>query len=160
MQQEIHDYFARHTQNAIAGMKEALQAQSFYRRLEMRLLKGEDLSDELPSFAAVGVEGALEVTRQAIAEYKEKEKAVWQLPVNVQKIGVQTLGLSMEHAELIPRAKLKFRFKCPAGEAIVVCTTANENFKIEISTKAKKMAAEMVMQEFAKALSHALLTAQ
>lgn len=159
MKQDIHDYFARHVERAIAGMKEALQAQSFYRRLEMRLIKGEDLSDELPSFSAVGVDGALEVVREALAENQAKVKAVWELPASVQRIGTQTTGLVLEHAELIPRAKLKFRYRCAAGEALVTCTTFNENFKIEVTTKAKHMAAEIVMQEFYKELSHALLIA-
>ena len=160
MKQHIHDYFAKHVERAIAGMKEALQAQSFYRRLEMRLVKGEDLSDELPSFSAVGADGALEVVQEALAENHSKVKAVWELPVSVQQIGTQSTNLVLEHAELIPRATIKFCYKCAAGEALVTCQTLNENFSIEISTNAERMAEDIVIQEFFKELSHALLIAQ
>ncbi len=158
MKQDIHDYFSRHVVAAIAGMKQALQAQSFYRRLEMRLVKGEDLSDEIASFATVGVEGALEVVREAIKENQDKVSDVWDLPPKVKSLGTQSTKLVLEHAELIPRCSLKFLYKGSAGEVLVTCTTANENFNIEITTKAKKMAQDLVLKEFFNDLSYALLS--
>ena len=157
MKQDIHDYFARHVTAAIAGMKQALQAQSFYRRLEVRLARGEDLSDEVASFASVGVEGALEVVREAIKENQHKVTSVWELPLGVQALGAQSIRLSMEHAELIPRCTLNFVYKGSAGDVLVTCTTANENFNIEITTKAKKMAQELALKEFFNELSYDLL---
>jgi hypothetical protein len=159
MTQYLHDYFAGHATQAIEGMKAALQAQSFYKRLEMRLNKGEDLSGELPVIAKVGIAGALDVVKEAIAENKALETSVWNFSPKVHKIGKITLDMHKEPFEHLPRVTQSLDYKCPAGAVTVTIQTAGENFKIEFTTEKTRMAAEMGLRELEKEISFALLSA-
>ena len=159
MTQYLHDYFAGHATQAIEGMKAALQAQSFYKRLELRLDKGEDLSGELPVIAKVGNAGALDVVKEAIEENKALETSVWNFSPKVHKIGKVTLDMHKEPFEHLPRVTQTLVYKCPAGAVSVNIQTAGENFKIEFTTEKTKMAAEMAMRELEKEISFALLSA-
>ena len=159
MTQYIHDYFSGHATQAIEGMKAALQARSFYKRLEMRLTKGEDLSGELPVIAKVGNAGALQVVKDAIKENNALETSVWDFPAKVQMIGKVTLKMHKEPFEHLLRVTQTFIYKCSAGAVKVTVQTAGENFKIEIATEKSKMAAEMAMRELEKEISFALLSA-
>ena len=159
MTQYLHDYFSGHATKAIEGMKGALQAQSFYKRLEMRLAKGEDLSGELPVIAQVGIAGALDVVQQAIAENKALQTSVWDLPPKVQALGKVSLDMHKEPFEHLPRVTQTLIYKCPAGAVTVTVLTAGENFKVEFTTEKSKMAAEMTMRELEKEISFALLSA-
>ncbi len=159
MTQYLHDYFSGHATQAIEGMKAALQAQSFYKRLEMRLAKGEDLSGELPVIAQVGIAGALDVVQQAIAENKALETSAWDLPPKVQALGKVSLDMHKEPFEHLPRVTQTLIYKCPAGAVTVTVLTAGENFKVEFTTEKSKMAAEMTMRELEKEISFALLSA-
>lgn len=160
MTQYLHDYFSGHAERAIAGMKSALIAQRFYERLQPRLEKGEDLSGELPIIAQVGIEGALEVVKEAIAENKALISSVWELPQKVQELGRQDIKMTMDPLEHLPRVTLGFQFKCLAGTATVKITTAGENFKLDCNTEKNKMAAEMTLRELEKQISFALLSSQ
>jgi hypothetical protein len=159
MTQYLHDYFAGHAAQAIEGMKAALQAQSYYKRLELRLSKGEDLSGELPVIAKVGNAGALQVVKEAIAENEALETSVWNFSSKVHKIGKVTLDMHKEPFEHLPRVTQALFYKCPAGAITVNIQTAGENFKIEFTTEKTKMAAEMAMRELEKEISFALLSA-
>ncbi len=159
MTQYLHDYFSGHATQAIEGMKAALQAQSFYKRLEMRLAKGEDLSGELPVIAQVGIAGALDVVQQAIAENKALQTSVWDLPPKVQALGKVSLDMHKEPFEHLPRVTQTLIYKCPAGAVTVTVLTAGENFKVEFTTEKSKMAAEMTMRELEKEISFAQLSA-
>ena len=130
MTQYLHDYFSGHATQAIEGMKAALQAQSFYKRLEMRLSKGEDLSGELPVIAQVGNAGALDVVQQAIAENKALQTSVWDLPPKVQALGKVSLDMHKEPFEHLPRVTQTLIYKCPAGAVTATVQTAGENFKV------------------------------
>lgn len=157
MTQYLHDYFRAHAEQAIAGMKEGLQAQSFYKRLEMRLAKGEDLSGEVPLIKQVGSAGALEVVQQAIEENKIKMTAVWDLPAKVQALGRLTVKMHNEPFEHLPRVNFKFEYKAQSGPLTIQIKTAGENFTIELTTASNKMASEMSMRELEKDISLALL---
>jgi hypothetical protein len=159
MTQYLHDYFAGHATQAIEGMKAALQAQSFYKRLELRLDKGEDLSGELPVIAKVGIAGALDVIKEAILENKALETSVWNFSPKVHKIAKVTLDMHKEPFEHLPRVTQTLVYKCPAGAVSVSIQTAGENFKIEFTSEKTKMAAEMSMRELEKEISFALLSA-
>ncbi len=159
MTQYLHDYFSGHATQAIEGMKAALQAQSFYKRLEMRLSKGEDLSGELPVIAKVGTAGALEVVKDAIKENNALETSAWDLPPKVQALGKVSLDMHKEPFEHLPRVTQTLVYKCPAGAVTVTVQTAGENFKIEFTTEKTKMAAEMTMSELEKEISFSLLSA-
>jgi hypothetical protein len=160
MTQNLHDYFAGHANQAIEGMKAALQAQSFYQRLELRLDKGEDLSGELPVIAQVGTAGALDVVKDAIAENKALETSIWNFPPKVQALGKVSLDMHKEPFEHLPRVTQTLAYKCPAGAVKVTIQTAGENFKIEFITEKAKMAAEMSLRELEKEISFALLSSQ
>ena len=159
MTQYLHDYFSGHATQAIEGMKAALQATSFYKRLEMRLNKDEDLSGELPVIAKVGIAGALEVVKDAIKENNALETSAWDLPPKVQALGKVSLDMHKEPFEHLPRVTQTLVYKCPAGAVTVTVQTAGENFKIESTTEKTKMAAEMAMRELGKEISFALLSA-
>ncbi len=159
MTQYLHDYFSGHATQAIEGMKAALQATSFYKRLEMRLNKDEDLSGELPVIAKVGIAGALEVVKDAIKENNALETSAWDLPPKVQALGKVSLDMHKEPFEHLPRVTQTLVYKCPAGAVTVTVQTAGENFKIEFTTEKTKMAAEMAMRELGKEISFALLSA-
>lgn len=160
MTQYLHDYFSGHAERAISGMKGALQAQSFYKRLEMRLDKGEDLSSELPVIAKVGIAGALEVVKEAIAENKALETSTWDLPPKLQELGKVSLKMHKEPFEHLPRVTQTLVYKCPAGAVTVKIQTAGENFKLEFVTEKNKMAAEMSLRELEKEINFALLATQ
>ena len=159
MTQYLHAYFSGHATQAIEGMKAALQATSFYKRLEMRLNKDEDLSGELPVIAKVGIAGALEVVKDAIKENNALETSAWDLPPKVQALGKVSLDMHKEPFEHLPRVTQTLVYKCPAGAVTVTVQTAGENFKIEFTTEKTKMAAEMAMRELGKEISFALLSA-
>ncbi len=159
MTQYLNDYFTGHATQTIEGMKAALQATSFYKRLEMRLNKDEDLSGELPVIAKVGIAGALEVVKDAIKENNALETSAWDLPPKVQALGKVSLDMHKEPFEHLPRVTQTLVYKCPAGAVTVTVQTAGENFKIEFTTEKTKMAAEMAMRELGKEISFALLSA-
>ena len=159
MTQYLHDFFAGHTERAIDGMKAALQAESFYKRLQARLAKGEDLSGEVPIIAKVGAQGALEVVEQAIQENQALVQTVWELPPKIKKLGKQQLDMQKEPFEHLPRVALTYNYKSPAGAVVVSIRTAGENFKIEMTSSPNKMAAELSLRELEKEISFALLSA-
>ena len=157
MTQALHDFFNQHAENAIAGMKQALLAQIFYKRLLPRLVAGEDLSDEIPVLAKVGQKQAIKVVKQAIEENQTNLQTVWNLPQKLQKVGKQEVRLQQEPYEPLPRVQLTFRYPSSAGEVVVRVKTMGENISISWTTPRNKMAAELGLRELEKEASFALL---
>jgi hypothetical protein len=98
---------------------EPLKAQGFYSRLEPRLENGEDLSGELPIIAQVGLEGALEVVKEAIEENKALVTSVWDLPKHLQTVGTQKVEITKDPIEHLPRVTMTFSYQCPSGALLV-----------------------------------------
>jgi hypothetical protein len=157
MSQHIHEYFLAHAQKAIDEMKQSLQAQSFYRRLLERLERGEDLSEEVPEIARVGVTGALGVVKKAIAEYEKRFQTAWVLPTTIQSQGKEHFKMHSEAYEILPRITHNFSFSSAAGKVTVRTKTAGENISIEFDTPKNKMAAATAMNELEKAITYGLL---
>ena len=157
MTQYLHDYFTAHGERAITCMKESQQAQSFYRRLHTRLERGEDLSTEVPEIARVGINAALEVVKNAIAEYEKKFQTAWVLPPAIQSQGKEHLKMHSEAYEILPRITHTFSFSSAAGKVTVRTETAGENISIEFETPKNKMAAATAMNELEKAITYGLL---
>ncbi len=160
MSQHIHEYFFAHAQKAIDEMKQSLQAQSFYRRLLERLERGEDLSEEVPEITRVGVTGALDVVKKAIAEYEKRFQTAWILPTTIQLQGKEHLQMHSETYEILPRVTHTFSFSSAAGKVTVRTETAGENISIEFETPKNKMAAATAMNELEKAITYGLLASK
>ena len=70
MSAQLTQYFERYAEEAITKMKAALIAVDYYERIRLRLVKKEDLSNELAIIAKVGPAGTMTVVKEAIADYK------------------------------------------------------------------------------------------
>jgi len=154
----LTQYFERYSEDAIAKMKEAILAVSFYERIKLRLVKKEDLSVELPIIAKVGPAGTMAVVRQAISDYKSQIAGAWGLNPRLQDIGKQKVNLIVNEREHLPRVDVSYQFKSSAGTVKVHITTAGETFKLEINAGKNPMAAQMACIELEKQLTFIALT--
>jgi hypothetical protein len=154
----LTQYFERYSEDAIAKMKEAILAVSFYERIKLRLVKKEDLSVELPIIAKVGPAGTMAVVRQAISDYKAQIAGAWGLNPRLQDIGKHKVNLIVNEREHLPRVDVSYQFKSSAGTVKVHITTAGETFKLEINAGKNPMAAQMACIELEKQLTFIALT--
>jgi len=154
----LTQYFERYSEDAIAKMKEAILAVSFYERIKLRLVKKEDLSVELPIIAKVGPAGTMAVVRQAISDYKSQIAGAWGLNQRLQDIGKHRVNLIVNEREHLPRVDVTYQFKSSAGTVKVHITTAGETFKLEINAGKNPMAAQMACIELEKQLTFIALT--
>ena len=154
----LTQYFERYAEDAIAKMKEAILAVSFYERIKLRLVKKEDLSVELPIIAKVGPAGTMAGVRQAISDYKSQIEGGWGLNPRLQNIGKHKVNLIVNEREHLPRADVSYQFKSSAGTVKVHITTAGETFKLEINAGKNPMAAQMACIELEKQLTFIALT--
>ena len=158
MASQLNQYFERYAESAIAKMKEALLAVDYYERIRLRLLRNEDLSNELPIIAKVGPTGTMAVVNNAIAEYKAHINKAWHLPPRLQDLGTHRVNLIVNEREHLPRADVSYQFKSSAGTVKVHITTAAETYELQITAGKNPMAAELAFRELEKQLTFIALT--
>ena len=158
MSTQLTQYFERYAENAIAKMKAALLAVDYYERIRLRLLKNEDLSNELPIIAKVGPAGTMTVVKNAIADYKAQVANAWKLAPRLQDLGTQSVNLIVNELEHLPRADVHYQFKSSAGIVKVHITTAAETYQLTITAGKNLMAAELAFRELEKQLTFIALT--
>jgi len=156
--EQLTRYFERYAENAIARMKEALLAVDYYERIRLRLLKNEDLSDELPIIAKVGPAGTMTVVKNAIADYKAQIADAWKLAPRLQDLGTHRVNLIVNEREHLPPADVSYQFKSSAGTVKVQITTAAETYDLKITAGKNSMAAELAFRELEKQLTFIALT--
>lgn len=157
--EQLTRYFERYAENAIAKMKEALLAVDYYERIRLRLLKKEDLSNELPIIAQVGPAGTMTVVKSAIADYKAQITNAWKLAPRLQDLGKHSVNLIVNELEHLPRANVHYQFKSSAGTVKIYITTAAETYDLQITAGKNPMAAELAFRELEKQLTFIALTA-
>jgi len=157
--EQLTRYFERYSEDAIAKMKEALLAVDYYERIRLRLLKNEDLSNELPIIAKVGPAGTMTVVKNAIADYKAQIADAWKLAPRLQDLGTHRVNLIVNELEHLPRADVHYQFKSAAGTVKVQITTAAETYDLKITAGKNPMAAELAFRELEKQLTFIALTA-
>jgi hypothetical protein len=158
MSSQLNHYFERYTESAIAKMKEALLAVDYYERIRLRLLRNEDLSNELPIITKVGPVGTMTVVNNAIAEYKAQINKAWHLAPRLQGLGTHRANLIVNEREHLPRADVSYQFKSSAGTVKVHITTAAETYELKITAGKNPMAAELAFRELEKQLTFIALT--
>jgi hypothetical protein len=158
MSSQLNQYFGRYAESAIAKMKEALLAVDYYERIRLRLLRNEDLSNELPIIAKVGPAGTMTVVKNAIADYKAQVTNAWQLAPRLQDLGTHSVNLIVNEREHLPRADVHYQFKSAAGTVKVQITTAAETYDLKITAGKNSMAAELAFRELEKQLTFIALT--
>ena len=158
MSSQLTQYFERYAENALAKMKEALLAVDYYERIRLRLLKNEDLSNELPIIAKVGPAGTMTVVKKAIADYKAQVNNAWKLAPRLLDIGTHRVNLIVNELEHLPRADVQYQFKSSAGIVKVHITTAAETYQLTITAGKNPMAAELAFRELEKQLTFIALT--
>ena len=155
----LTQYFERYAEEAITQMKGSVLAVSYYQRILARLLKQEDLRNELAVIARVGPAGTLAVVKEAIADYQAQIANAWQLNPRLQDMGKQKVSLTRDAREHLPRADVSYQFKSAAGTVKVHITTAGETFKLDIAAGKNPMAAQLACIELEKQLTFMALTA-
>ena len=158
MSSQLNQYFERYAESAIAKMKEALLAVDYYERIRLRLLKNEDLSNELPIIAKVGPAGTMTVVKNAIADYKAQVANAWKLAPRLQDLGTLRVNFIVNELEHLPRADVHYQFKSAAGTVKVHITTAAETYDLKITAGKNPMAAELAFRELEKQLTFIALT--
>ena len=158
MSSQLNQYFARYAESAIATMKDALLAVDYYERIRLRLLKNDDLSNELPIIAKVGPAGTMTVVKNAIADYKAQIANAWKLAPRLQDLGTHSVNLIVNELEHLPRADVHYQFKSSAGTVKVHITTAAETYDLKITAGKNPMAAELAFRELEKQLTFIALT--
>ena len=156
--EQLTRYFENYAENAITKMKEALLAVDYYERIRLRLLRNEDLSNELPIIAKVGPAGTMTVVKNAIADYKAQLANAWKLAPRLQDIGTHRVNLIVNEREHLPRADVSYQFKSSAGTVKVHITTAAETYELKITAGKNPMAAELAFRELEKQLTFIALT--
>jgi len=151
MSSQLNQYFERYAESAIAKMKEALLAVDYYERIRLRLLRNEDLSNEVPIITKVG-------PKNAIADYKAQLANAWKLAPRLQDIGTHRVNLIVNEREHLPRADVSYQFKSSAGTVKVHITTAAETYELKITGGKNPMAAELAFRELEKQLTFIALT--
>ena len=158
MSTQLTQYFERYAEHAVTKMKAALLAVDYYERIRLRLLKNEDLSNELPIIAKVGPAGTMTVVKNAIADYKAQVANAWKLAPRLQNLGTQSVNLIVNELEHLPRADVHYQFKSSAGTVKVHITTAAETYELKIIAGKNSMAAELAFRELEKQLTFIALT--
>ena len=158
MSTQLTQYFERYAEHAVTKMKAALLAVDYYERIRLRLLKNEDLSNELPIIAKVGPAGTMTVVKNAIADYKAQVANAWKLAPRLQDLGTQSVNLIVNELEHLPRADVHYQFKSSAGTVKVHITTAAETYELKIIAGKNSMAAELAFRELEKQLTFIALT--
>lgn len=158
MSSQLNQYFEQYAESAIAKMKEALLAVDYYERIRLRLLKNDDLSDELPIIAKVDPAGTMAVVKNAIADYKAQIANAWKLAPRLLDLGTHSVNLIVNELEHLPRADVHYQFKSSAGIVKVHITTAAETYQLTITAGKNPMAAELAFRELEKQLTFIALT--
>ena len=76
MSDQIRQYFERYAENGLAQVKRSLVAIPFYDDVRKRLVRGEDLSQELEGIKLAGPDKTLQVVLETIEEYKDQIKGM------------------------------------------------------------------------------------
>ena len=158
MSSQLNQYSEQYAESAMAKMKEALLAVDYYERIRLRLLKNDDLSDELSIIAKVGPAGTMAVVKNAIADYKAQIANAWKLAPRLLDLGTHSVNLIVNELEHLPRADVHYQFKSSAGTVKVHITTAAETYDLKITAGKNPMAAELAFRELEKQLTFIALT--
>lgn len=158
MTELLIQYFEQHAEHSIECMKKAVLAVGYYERIRTRLAKKEDLSDELPILKKVSPKDAMQVVKDAIAEYKEQIAHSWDLSPRLAELGKVNITQIASEREHLPRVELTFRYKSEAGAVSVSIKSAGETYKLDIEAGKNPMAAALARAELEKQLSYIALT--
>jgi hypothetical protein len=158
MNDHLTPYFERYAEQSIERMKNAVLAVGYYERVRARLLKGEDLSAEIPIIKKVGHEKTIDVVNEALKEYRAEIECAWQLNPKLAELGKVKIVQIVNEREHLPRIEMSFHFKCDSGVVKVSIKTAGETYKLEIDAGRNPMAAQLARTELEKNMALIALT--
>ncbi len=159
MSDQIRQYFERYAENGLAQVKRSLVAIPFYDDVRKRLVRGEDLSQELEGIKLAGADKTLQVVLETIEEYKEQMKGAWNMHDNLLRKGKFHFKQIKLERELMPRFEIDYVFENAVRSVKVEIRTAGETFKIYIDAGKDSMRSQMALHELEKELTFiALIT--
>lgn len=153
MNDQLTPYFERYAEHSIERMKSAVLAVGYYERIRARLLKGEDLSVELPIIKRVGSKETMEVVNSALKDYRAEIAQAWQLHPKLAELGKVKIVQIVNEREHLPRIEMSFHFKCDSGVVKISIKTAGENYKLDIDAGRNPMASQLARTELEKNLA-------
>jgi hypothetical protein len=159
MSDQIRQYFERYAENGLAQVKRSLVAIPFYDDVRKRLVRGEDLSQELEGIKLAGPDKTLQVVLETIEEYKDQMKGAWNMHDNLLRKGKFSFKQVKLERELMPRFEINYVFENTVRSVKVEIRTAGETFKIYIDAGKDSMRSQMALHELEKELTFiALIT--
>jgi len=159
MSDQIKQYFERYAENGLAQVKRSLVAIPFYDDVRKRLVRGEDLSQELEGIKLAGPDKTLQVVLETIEEYKEQMKGAWNMHDNLLRKGKFHFKQIKLERELMPRFEIDYVFENTVRSVKVEIRTAGETFKIYIDAGKDSMRSQIALHELEKELTFiALIT--
>ena len=159
MSDQIRQYFERYAENGLAQVKRSLVAIPFYDDVRKRLVRGEDLSQELEGIKLAGPDKTLQVVLETIEEYKDQMKGAWKMHDNLLRKGKFSFKQVKLERELMPRFEIDYVFENPVRSVKVEIRTAGETFKIYIDAGKDSMRSQIALHELEKELTFiALIT--
>ena len=153
MSDQIRQYFERYAENGLAQVKRSLVAIPFYDDVRKRLVRGEDLSQELEGIKLAGPDKTLQVVLETIEEYKEQMKGAWNMHDNLLRKGKFHFKQIKLERELMPRFEIDYVFENAVRLVKVEIRTAGETFKIYIDAGKDSMRSQMALHELEKELT-------
>lgn len=153
MNDQLTPYFERYAEHSIERMKSAVLAVGYYERIRARLLKGEDLSVELPIIKRVGSKETMDVVNNALKDYRAELAQAWQLHPKLAELGMVKIVQIVNEREHLPRIEMNFHFKCDSGVVKISIKTAGENYKLDIDAGRNPMASQLARTELEKNLA-------
>jgi len=159
MSDQIRQYFERYAEKGIDKVKRSLVAIPFYDDVTKRLVRGEDLSQELEGIRLAGPDKTLQVVLETIEEYKDQMKCAWNMHDNLLRKGKFTFKQVKLERELMPRFEIDYVFENTVRSVKIELRTAGETFKIYIDSGKDSMRSQMALHELEKELTFiALIT--
>jgi len=153
MSDQIRQYFERYAENGLAQVKRSLVAIPFYDDVRKRLVRGEDLSQELEGIKLAGPDKTLQVVLETIEEYKEQMKGAWNMHDNLLRKGKFIFKQVKLERELMPRFEIDYVFENTVRSVKIELRTAGETFKIYIDAGKDSMRSQMALHELEKELT-------
>ena len=153
MSDQIRQYFERYAENGLAQVKRSLVAIPFYDDVRNRLVRGEDLSQELEGIRLAGPDKTLQVVLETIEEYKDQMKCAWNMHDNLLRKGKFHFKQVKLERELMPRFEIDYFFENTVRSVKLEIRTAGETFKIYIDAGKDSMRSQMALHELEKELT-------
>ena len=160
----LWDYFTRYANDALATIKAALLAKSYYERILTRLANGDTLSAEEPEIAELvaklGISNTISVVQLAIAQFETQMQDAWEFPKALERLGKHAVTIHPQRLEHLPRYTVKFMYPSLSTKVNVLIETAGENIRLYIDAGKNSMRAQLALADLGQQLTWIALSSK